>query len=413
MRGLFSFLPQEHTVTDINLSAIVGTKESILEELAQRLTYTANVSLPVCMNEAVDIVKRRAFKYLTEMIMPALDNAYLELCVQAGDPAPDWIFARKENWGDAMDDKLEAVIEPYAHLLSSDWTARYTIGSRLYEEKGKDAWAEAFADEVYKNITYLHKRGEEGAPKTAAQIMSSVGIVADDFDTFMRSRPKASQQQQRTFEMSNLQTTLDKLVQMQSMFGRALNDVAGLVENAMDSDDGLAISGVSQLGGDHTDVATLRLARSQGLTAQALVQAIMTGVPPVLAQAPAPAAPVTAAPPAPPPAAPEMDLSQFMGGAPAPAAPTTADAPPPRRGRGAKQTPTGALPPRVFDILKDHTGIKSEELGAAIGVSRQTFDNYAKGKAHCQPTAENLSYLRTMLDSKIKLLQEAAALLPQ
>lgn len=401
-------------MTDINLSAIVGTKESILEELAAKLTYAPSVSLAVCMNTAVDIVKRRAFAYLTDMVMPEVDNAYLELCVQAGEPAPDWIFARKENWGDAMDDKLEALIEPYAHLLSSDWTARYTIGSRLYDEGGKEAWAEAFADEVYKNITYLHKRGEEGAPKTAAQIMSSVGVVESDFDTFMRSRPKATQQQQKEFEMSNLQTTLDKLVQMQSMFGRTLNDVTGLVENAMDSDDGLALSGVSQLGGDNTDVTTLRLARSQGLTPQALVQAILTGVPPVLAQAASPVqAPQAPAPVAPP----EMDLSQFMGGAPAPAAPAAPavqqTAEPPKRTRTKQTPPTGALPPRVFDILKDHTGIKSEELGAAIGVSRQTFDNYAKGKAHCTPTSETLTYLRGMIDGKIKLLQEAAALLPQ
>jgi DNA-binding XRE family transcriptional regulator len=147
----------------------------------------------------------------------------------------------------------------------------------------------------------------------------------------------------------------------------------------------------------------------------------MTGVPPVLTQAAPPAAPV---PPPAPPAAPEIDLSQFMGGAPpaapvmaapqmqaAPAVQTTAE--PPKRTRGSKSTPPGALPQRLFEILKDNTGLKSEELGAAIGVSRQTFDNYAKGKAHCQPTAEGLNYLRNMLAQKIALLQEAQSALPQ
>jgi hypothetical protein len=230
----------------------------------------------------------------------------------------------------------------------------------------------------------------------------------------MQTRPKATSQQQKEYEMSTLNDTVSKLNQMQQMFGRTAADVAGLVGNAMDTDAGLSLSGVSQLGGDATDVATLAAARAQGLTEPALVQAILTGVPPVLVQPPQPAAPVPPTPPpAPvtPPAAPEVDLSQFMGAPPA--APTqAASAPPPARGKKGKQTPAGALPPRFFEILKDNTGIKSEDLGASIGVSRQTFDNYTKGKAHCTPTLEHMTYLRTMIDSKIKLLQEAAALLP-
>ena len=436
-RGSFISTGAHEAMSDINLAAMVGTKEAILEETARRLAYNAAVNTQLVANTAVAVVKDQAIAYLKNMITPTIEMARLELVLSIGEPDASWPFYRREEWAASMDDKLEGVIEPYAHVLSSDWTARYTIDSKLHEAGGTDNWVDEFANEVYRNITYLHKRGEEGAPKTPAQVLSSVGIVAADIDGFVTSRPTPSQQQVEEYKTMTLQETIAKLHQWNSMTGQDANTVMSLLDNALDSDDGLAMSGMSQLGGDMADVISLRASIHTGLaTVQQVAAQIISG--PTQQAAP----PQPAFDPGPQRQDVDMDLSQFMGGAPpavpvmaapqvqypvpgivpapgtAPAQPTAApqtaaDAgPPPVKGKKGTP-PVGALTPRVFAILKDHSGINSVDLGAQLGVSRGTFDNYAKGKAHCVPSTEHLNYLRNMIGEKIALLTEAYNLLPK
>lgn len=407
---------------EIKLGAIVGGKEAVMPEIIKRISGRSIVTLAMCMHEGVNVVKTRALAFLREMIRPALDQAYVELTLDVGEYSPEWVFVRRENWNAAMDDKLEVIIEPYAHVLSSDWTGRHVVDSKFAEPGMMANWIDGFANEIWRNITYLHKHADAGSEKTPAQIMSSVGIVGADFLPYVNADDgtvidATATEVKEELPMTTLPETIAKLHMMQNMYGRSVADVQALLDNATDADDGLALSGISQLGGDMSDVTTLRQARAT-MGVPALAAYVIGGNPPA-----APAQPVQ--PAAPVPAQGEIDLSQFMGGV-TPALPqnpilspeqtaavqTQLGAAPPPAKKKKGEPVAGSVPAQAIAIIKEHTGLKSEEVGAALGVSRGTFDNYAKGKAALMPDSNQLSYLHTMLAQKIALLQQAAALLP-
>ncbi len=408
----------------INLSAAVGGPSAVLQELEATIAHITRPPLEDCIQIAADIVRKKAVAYLREWIRPSLHGMWINYCLETGEPPleTDKLYL-KDSWADGLDDRLERFCEPHRWLLSHDWLGRYTISNQLYSEKALDSWADAFAVEVYKNITFKHPENpqtDEGEEKTPAQILSAVGIVGKDIQAMLATRKEPTQKQVEEHRMSTLQETIAKANQWVVMCGMNDGQIVQLLDNACDSDDGLAQSGAESLGCGKEDIAQFRFMHNT-LSLEQIAVIVKSGVAPQ-------AAPQTLPPP---PAPPAFDLSQFMGGG-QPAQPPVFDqtlpppyaqpvaGPPPaepaapaKRTRGTKEAPGNAVPARCLAILKDHTGIKTEDLGATLGVSRGTFDNYTKGKAHLIPTHEQLAQLGKVLTDKIALLTEAQNLLPK
>lgn len=215
--------------------------------------------------------------------------------------------------------------------------------------------------------------------------------------------------------MSTLQETITKVNMWVAMTGMNDGQIEQLLDNASDSDDGLAASGASSLGCDMGDAQQLRFMRST-MSLPQMVATIRSGtapaaVKPALPPIPPPAPAVTTLPPIP-----QVPGPALQGTVALPPIPSPADAPPEPAKRtrgGSKAPPDNAVPARCLSILKDNTGLKTEDLGAGLGVSRGTFDNYVKGKAHLIPSHDHLGFLSKLIADKIALLQEAQTLLPK
>lgn len=411
----------------INLSAAVGGASVVLAELEKQIAHIAKPSVDDCIPMAAHIVQQRATDYLREWVYPSLHGMWMAYCMETG-PAPedDAKLYMKDSWADALDDRLERFCEQYRWLLSADWLGRFTISNQLYSEKALLPWADAFAVEVYKNITFKHSEdptNDEGEPKTPAQVLSAAGIVGKDIQAMLAARKEPTPKQVEEHKMSTLQDTVTKANVWATMTGMNDGQIEQLMDNASDSDDGLAMSGASMLGCDNTDIAQFRLMRST-MSLPQMVATIRGGVAPqgqgmpALPPIPAPiqqAASSLPPIPAPVPQAVADPMAQFMGvqSAAAPLPAEAAPAPAKRTRGGSKEAPGNAVPARCLAILKDNTGLKTEDLGAGLGVSRGTFDNYVKGKAHLIPTNEHLTFLRKLTADKIALLTEAQSLLPK
>lgn len=421
----------------INLSAAAGGASAVMAELEKEITHIASPSIEDCMQIAADIVRAKAIAYLKDWIYPSLHGMWINYCIETGEPpADDEKLYIKDSWADGLDDHLERFCEPHRWLLSSSWLATATIGNQLYNEQALKAWADAFAVEVYKNVTFKHSEdpsNDEGEPKTPAQILSAVGVLGKDIQAMLATRTKPTVKQVEEHRMSTLQETVTKANTWITMTGMNDGQIMQLLDNASDSDDGLAASGVSSLGCTMEDVAQFRMLRST-MTLEQMLGVVKGGLAPQAQPAalpPIPAPPVVHAtgaqlasllPPIPapvpaslPPSLPPVPLNgTVMPPIPTPAAPTEAPPAPAKRGRGgSKAEPGNAVPARCLAILKDNTGLKTEELGAGLGVSRGTFDNYVKGKAHLIPTNEHMAFLTKLIDDKIAMLSEAKTLLPK
>jgi DNA-binding XRE family transcriptional regulator len=184
------------------------------------------------------------------------------------------------------------------------------------------------------------------------------------------------------------------------------------------------MSGVTPLGGDMSDVQAIRVQamlfdKNEG---KRLYDLIMTGGLPENLQEGVTAHAAT----------PEDDeaaeLAAMMGDAPmsgnasppVAAAPAIQNAGPPDAPKPAKRTrapsgavagAAGALPAHAFEMIRQYVKLKDEDVASALGVSRQTFINYAKGKPALVPTPEQRQALAKIVDEAIAGLERAKAAL--
>lgn len=88
---------------------------------------------------------------------------------------------------------------------------------------------------------------------------------------------------------------------------------------------------------------------------------------------------------------------------PAPPAPKTAAAP------LAPSAPVGAEIdwPAVLTAVQNHSAVKDTELAAALGVSRQTYTNYAAGKSKFKPEASQADTVRNRIVADLNGLYAA------
>lgn len=376
-------------------------------ELSLKTRPTATIEQALVITERH--VHDRAHGYYKAFMLDKLENLYGLYCMTNGEYDKTWRLYKKEPWTDGLDDMVADMLEPYAKLLTSDWLGRHVTDVRLYDPGIMESIADGFAEDIYRNLTYLHKFGEEGSPKTPVQILSSVGVLRADIEAMLETR--STPEEIKEIHMNTLESALGRINAFVSMIGMDDKTLKDLLDNASDNDPGLAASGISQVGGEAGDIEALQFARlTNGL--DGLVAMVREGG---LTSQPQPSGVIQPHP------APIPTTAQPFELAPAQIVPVgpekvTLTAPPPAKRTRAKSNDDGVpqqgqIPPQALLLLKDHSGLNSEALGGLIGVARATFDNYAKGKGRYFASQEAYSALDTLLDAKIGALSLAKQLI--
>jgi DNA-binding XRE family transcriptional regulator len=426
----------------MNIADITGGPVAVLSSLAAAPDFrnTRDISPTVAMTMARKIAEANAEAHCIGLIGPAIQDAYDMHVLLNGEHADCADRAARDDWESGVDDAIEAVFLPYERALSAHWFGTHAIDTRLHVEvkEGETPQvtqlAKAFAKEVWNVLTHVivEDENENKIVKelTTAQILSAVGIVKSDIEALIAERPEPTAKQEEAHRMSNLADTLVTIGAYIAQNGAMA--ARGLLELAIDDDDGLAISGMSQLGGNMDDVEPLRLiAMEHGDQAVDYIIAmaqtpggVLTPAPdnltatqvrermddPDMGRDPAAAADEAA------------ELAALMGEAPAPVAAIPASpgpvqnagAPAPRKKRDAQAggaVTAGAVPKEALALIRGHLKGKDEDIAAKMGVSRQTYINYGNGKGTYVPSDEQKTALVQLVTEHRDALTQALALL--
>lgn len=281
--------------------------------------------------------------------------------------------SNKDDWDTQLDDALEAIVEPYQADLSQDWLANATTGGAagLHEEGGIDKWCAGFGKEIWKQMMY---------GKSAAQQMAALGLV--DAATIAQWHEYGK----------SVGTTAEAVAEVEEAEGDALNtaivailahvgvefdeeDVKDALDMVMDDDDILSAGAAQRLGIYDEHVEALRMAKLAGHSPSYVIDMLNDAKSGIVATDDKPKR--TKRDPNEPPPPPKGD----------------------------------AIPLLVFQALKEHSAVEDGKMAEALGVSRSTYTNYAKGKTPLSPTTEQFNALRECLVDDINGLSRALAAL--
>lgn len=425
-------------MSKLTIEGIIGGPLPVWERFATTPNIHRNVPIQVAGSILANIAKELTLDKMRTEMRTLVEEAYDMYVLLNGtyEDAPEGVA--KDDWESGIDDAIEAVIEPYDHCLSANWTATHVIDTRFHrpvKEGAKsefDTFAGSFADEIWKVlIHFTHTDDTTGEKelrqKSAWQILSSVGIMKTDVEEYLAELPALDDPQviqqptQEAKPMATLQEVLSKIyAHCGGVFDRA--EYMGFFELARDDDDGIAVSGIQQMGGDLDDCEALRMfamTEDEG-TVDAKLCDMLAAAGGQSVGVTTPAAPVTDTDE-------DAELAELMGdpldippfldkrqNAPAPTVPpiTTGAPPAPAKAARAKKTTAGAegaIPPEAFQLIRTHIKMKDDELAAGIGVSRQTLINYSKDKAKATfvPTPEAKQFLLTTIAAAQSGLAEA------
>lgn len=393
-------------------------------------------SLDIALVTARSLTERMALDKLRTTVLPIIQNMYQFHCLCYGELAKDARLYQRETWIGPLETVVEQYFDNMRDMLSISW-----LGSidRLVpkDQAGVEKFATEFAKEAYAVMTWLADADEDGEvkgkAKTPAQLLSSIGIVRADLESYVDIRAPAHNYVEKEvimpYDINALISEIYSNCQLYAIAGKSLHD---LLDSASDSDAGLGASGLAGLSVQERHAekhAALKALRAEvgfetmahmienGLTRPSAAP-VNTPAAPVLALdlaafgigAPVAPAPVTVAP-----VAPAVDLSAFTGGAlqppPATATPPVAQ---PVLSAPAPLPPAAAGPlidGGMLTALRDVTGVKSDDLGKLVGVSRATFDNYCKGKGKLHATPANKEALAKFVQVRLDALNQITAYL--
>jgi hypothetical protein len=361
------------------LESVTGGKDAVLKALSvnpnfigARVRGEERTSLM-----AVGVAHELARDYLRSEMVDALAVRLADFTSLNGERDED----NADEWDEALSDEVGSILQPYVSALSQDWLYPHVDDSQLHKPGEIQTFAQSFAEEVWKQLTYK---------RTTAQILAGVGIADGDILKFIQSykQPKP----QELHNVSQLNSVLNKIM-LSFPDDETLEE---MLDSASDSDDALAAGGAMALGIDHEDIQVLRrerIANGDGAIEKWAFLIVAGEILPVAQQAENASLPQIETSPPPPPEAPKA----------APEAP-----PVPLRKRSQKgEPPPNAISQKALLGIKNFANIKDDELASIFGVSRPTMSNYMRGKGFCVPTPAQRATLLAFVDKHLVGLQEA------
>lgn len=384
----------------------------------------------VAMVECKAIVEKMVKTRVIERIRPAIREciAQVDASVENG-----YIPSDLESVSDADDDAIEELFDSYSASLTQDFIGRYSISTRFRKEVPKGAkaedlvLAELFANDVWRVLIHDGDEDSETHVLTTAKILSVVGIVQDDLKELMGDMSETAPQPTKdVIDMPPLNDILNRLHDFWGGEYPEPVEFKSFYEMAIDTDDGLALSGLVPLGLELADGQTLRLCFGSGgfekfttaLAGAPYEEDATYSAADKMVDA-APGEPfgdeeetdpemreLLGLPPLPEPVQRIANAPALPGLSPPPAASTP-------RAPGGKQPTPGTVDKRVFALIRQHVKVKDEDVASLIGVSRQTFINYADPakKAAFVASPEQAAALGKLVQDALDGLNEALELL--
>lgn len=388
----------------------------------------------IAMVECKNIVERLVKERAAALILPQIEDA-VEFHTSVYDTYEG--STDQEAWTDGMDEAIEALLDSYSNSVTQDFIGRFCVSTRFHIQPAagmKDeahVLADAFAADVWRVL--IHDSDEDAEPPrvlSTAKILSAVGIVQDDLIEVMGDMPANAPQQQEE-DMAELRSMNDILNDLHAFYGGEFDEaeLKGLFEMASDSDDGLSLSGLVPMGLDMDSAPTLRMFRAKhGPAAPSEFVDALKGAPyeedatdsaadydlltgggsgpnedeeqdPELRE-------MMGLPPLPEPASAPPNMAGVHNRPPGVAPPTP-------RAPGSKAPPLGQVDKRALTLIREHVKMKDEDVAAGIGVSRQTYINYAdvNKKPTLVASEAQGEFLRKIVQDAIDGLTEAQQLL--
>lgn len=370
----------------MNLSEIVdadGIIDQAFKQPSMRIKPRSKIrpSVDLMTKTVLKTLEQSVSVYYATLAQAAVDEMYLEHELLEGDRA-SITDATEEAWDANLEEKLEAVIEPWNALLSSDWLARNTIAVGLHETDGIPKFCAKLGEEIYKTLTYK---------KTPNQIMSNAGIVQKDLEERLNQHINPTEEEQA--KMSEEQNEeLDAVVETIALHVGKDFDALTVYDDialASDDDEYLSMGAAPRLGLDADGIAILQGERLvYGNDLPDVINRMIE----------------------------KYHNSNKTGKKKAAAAPKPATGviKPKGKGNAAPEDPDadtsaakeGGVSLVVFEALK-HCGVDQSEISQAMGVSRATFNNWANEKTQCNATDQQLNVLRQEVVDRINKLHEA------
>jgi hypothetical protein len=414
----------------------------VMASIEETLSLTpGNISVDVGMVLARDCVKRVALRNLASAIEPHIREMYEAHVMAFGELAVGARTYVVEPWVEPLEEQFLALVDGYREVLSAHWLVTADTKTPRYANEVPKV-SDSFAEEVYKNITYIHEN-DNPREKTDAQVLSAVGVMRTTIEMLLANRTPVIEQpkeQDMDYVLKDIIATMNEMAEMSGWKGKALFD---LLDNATDTDAGLAAAGLQALGLEATQKNMLivqDVKRRYGLDHFTVMVENNTPAP---AQASPPVGEIVDEDP--------LGVNEFMGetALAAPAGPKEGDTGshdgkptvfingawawdtrplsqtvdvasdvPAKRTRTRKAaapataSTDGTIPAAALKIIKDFTSLKGDEFANGIGVSRATFDNYTKGKGPALVANDkNKAFLREVVQTHLDNLEVASSML--
>lgn len=370
-------IPPEFETT-MYLSDLIGDKFAVIEAAMKHPAMhpkrkpTMETALKAVVAQ-VELVAAEAFR---QQIEPLIDEAYGMYTINNGEYA-DVEPMQRDDWESGLDDVIENVFEPYMDYLSQNWLGSVPMDAKLWEEDAVAKLAQSAGKEVFKQLAHN---------KSPAQTLSNAGIVQADVEPYFANN--STPQETKAMAENNAATVDELLVKVRQHVGSGADvlEVQEAFEWVIDDDDIMAESAAERIGLTMEDVEVFRMFALEN--GEDTVNMLIAKLDDVQEQKPAKASKAKAAAAATPPT---------------PPAPKTAATPP------APSAPAGAEIdwPAVLTAVQNHSAVKDTELAAALGVSRQTYTNYAAGKSKFKPEAAQAETVRNRIVADLNGLYAA------
>lgn len=384
------------------------------------------IDLDACVAVASGIAQMLARTTLANVIEPQLEECKEAYEIVNG--AYDGSVG--DEWESGADDATEGILTEYEKSLSASWMGVNCVDVHMQDEDYVSRITGGFVNDAMAEL--LHDGSEkpddpDTRVKTHAKILSACGVVKSDLVPFCHREAVdvITEEDSEALQTAHAAATAQEAISMEHIYNAvqaAIDDgtvteseVAGLFDNASDSDDGLALSGVMLLGLDQSAIPALRAyAREQGNDAPDEF-AFMVSMAPYAVTAVETDGSAELDEDA------EFLRSQGIDPGPTlqalelapPVMPAITVAPPAVVPPRALNRPpvNGELPARAIMLLRQYIKMKDEDMAAIVGVSRQTYINYEKGKAKLVLNDAQRDALVVVCNDYMTALREALTLI--
>lgn len=338
------------------VSELIPSKNEVIQRALASPKIKPNSELEFKMRIVFDTVAAKAKEELEYTINIDVNDAVAVYEVNNGKydalPADENLPRRQSEYGDGLDNAIEALLEPYIQYLSADWLGRATIGTDLWIDGAISSFAKSAAAEIWKQLTH---------GKTPAQVLASAGIVAADITNFNTGDTTMADALDLDGVLAKIKKHVGKDYDRLSVY-----DDLDMVCN--EDDEILCNAAGARIGLNPTDIETLQIA-ALGM------------------------------------ADPADDLAAMLEAVKLETAKATATR---AKADKAATKDANSISAEVFKAMKE-CGVGDTAMAEALGVSRSTYINYINGKTVFVPEGEQKALIRLEIVTRLNKLAVALA----